>query len=157
MLLNSRNPIGVNAKLYYEIIGEKNLRKKRLIWINWKVLDLIERLWKVRGTIVQFFPKSKISLTLLFFILYKVSRREYEIKISAFFLLLPDSSSPPYLHFLQSYFLLKILQPSILLAFKINPYKRILRFSFVSKECHNGFPPPIFSIRVWSVTQNTYF
>ena len=48
-----RDPIGVNVKLYHEIIGEKNLRKEGLIWTNWKVLDLIEWLWKVGGTNVQ--------------------------------------------------------------------------------------------------------
>ena len=134
MRLISRKPIRVNVELYYEIIGEKNLRKKGLIWTNWKVLDLIEWLWEMGGTKVQLSPNSINIFDFNIFILYKVSKREFEIEISALFHLIPDSSSLPYLHLFQSYFLLKILQLSILLAFKINPYKRILRFSFVSKE-----------------------
>ena len=69
MRLISRNPIGVTVKLYYVIIGEENLRKEGLNWINWKILGLVWMVVRSGGTIVQLFPKSKISLTLLIFIL----------------------------------------------------------------------------------------
>ena len=56
--LISQNPIRVNVKLYYEIIGEENLRKKWLIWSNWKVLDFIGWLWEMGGTKMQLSPNS---------------------------------------------------------------------------------------------------
>ena len=58
MQLDFRNPIRVNVKLYYEIIGEENLRKKGLNWTNGMVLDLIGWLWEMGGTKVQLSLKS---------------------------------------------------------------------------------------------------
>ena len=84
MRLNSRNPIGVNVELYYEIIGEENLRKKGIIWTNWKVLDLIEWFWEVGGIKVQLSPKSTNIFDFIDFY-YKASRKgEGETKFSVF-------------------------------------------------------------------------
>ena len=77
--LISRNPIGVNVKLYYGIIGEENLRKEGLNWINWKVLDLIGWLWKVGGLMCNYPQSYKIALTLL--ILYYTSHLEGKVEI----------------------------------------------------------------------------
>ena len=106
--LISRNPIGVNVKLYYGIMGKENLRKERLNWTNWKVLDLIGWLWEVGGTNVQLSPKSTYIFDFIdFYYISLLEEKNWDKRVVSSFLL---PVTPHHLHLLPSSFLLKILQ-----------------------------------------------
>ena len=72
-------------KFYYEIMGEKNLRKEELNWTNWKVLGLFGWLWEVGGLLCNFFQSQKIFLTLLILYYIRHLEGESEIKFLHFF------------------------------------------------------------------------
>ena len=89
-----------------------NMNKLKSFGLDWMVVRSEEDYCAI-------FSKSKISLTLLFFILYKVFKREFEIKNSTLFHLFPDYSSPPYLHLFQIFLCWNFLQHIISLAIKV--------------------------------------